>query len=524
VCCPGPIGNAAVGQANKPTAIEALRALQLNEARWQAILDTARDAIIGIDPGGRITLFNRGAETVFGYAAAEVVGRNVTMLMPSPYREQHDAYLASYRETGVPKAIGRVREVQGRRKSGAVFPIELSVSEARVGDDVIYSAIIRDVTDRKRAEDALAESEARHRAVLDTALLAIIGIDEEGRVLSVNPAAQRLFGYAAEDVIGRNVTMLMPSPYHEEHAGYLQRYLATGEPRIIGIGREVTGRRSDGTTFPIHLAVNDTTLDGRHLFTGVIRDLTQERAAEERERHLLKLALQNERMADIGAVTARIAHDFGNPLAGLQMTAERILRRIERDPAAPVETVRDAAEMILSTAKRLDVLIADFKEFARDQQLKLADVELPLFLQDVVAAWEAEASARGLAMESAVDAPASMSIRADRTKLQRVLDNLVKNAIEAIDHGPGVVRLAVLRLNDDRIRIDVEDSGPGLPAGLNVFAMFETTKPNGTGLGLSICQEIVRAHGGGIDVAPRLPNGTVFRLELPLHGLRSNAR
>jgi signal transduction histidine kinase len=189
-----------------------------------------------------------------------------------------------------------------------------------------------------------------------------------------------------------------------------------------------------------------------------------------------------------------------------------------------VETVREAAEMVLATAKRLEALIADFKEFARDQQLQLADFELPLFLQDVIAGWEAEASARGIAVQSSVDAPAPMSLRADRRKLQRVLDNLVKNAIEAIDRGPGIVRLAVLRLNDDRIRIDVEDSGPGLPPGVNVFAMFETTKPNGTGLGLSICQEIVRAHGGGIDVAARLPNGTVFRLELPLHGLRSNAR
>ena len=512
-----------MGQGIKPTAIEALRALQLHEARWQAILDTARDAIIGIDPNGRVTLFNRGAETMFGFAAAEVIGRNVTMLMPSPYREQHDAYLESYRATGTPKAIGRVREVQGRRKSGDVFPIELSVSEARVGDDVIYSAIIRDVTDRKRAEDELAESEARHRAVLDTALLAIIGIDEEGCVLSLNPAAERLFGYAAQDVIGRNVTLLMPSPYREEHPGYLQRYLATREPRIIGIGREVTGRRGDGTTFPMHLAVNDTILNGRHLFTGVIRDLTQEKAAEERERHLLKLALQNERLADIGAVTARIAHDFGNPLAGLQMTAERILRRIERDPSAPVESIKQAAETVLTTAKRLDALIADFKEFARDQQLQLADIELPLFLQEVVAAWEAEAAARGIAMQRVVDVPDTLSIRADRTKLFRVFDNLVKNAIEAIDRGPGLVRLAALRMGDDRIRIDVEDSGPGLRPGLNVFAMFETTKPNGTGLGLSICQEIVRAHGGGIDVAPRSPNGTVFRVELPLHGLRSKA-
>lgn len=504
-----------MSEGGQPTALEALRALHLQELRWQAILDTARDAIIGIDPAGRVTLFNRAAEAMFGYASAEVVGRNVTMLMPPAYAVEHDGYLSAYRDTGVAKAIGRVREVEGRRKDGRVFPIELSVSEARVADDVIYSAIIRDVTDRKRADAALAESEARHRAVLDTALWAIIGIDEEGRVLSFNAAAERLFGYAAVEVIGENVIVLMPPPYRDEHGEYLRRYLATGERRIIGIGREVTGRRKDGTTFPMHLAVNDTLLEGRHLFTGVIRDLTHEKASEERERDLLKLALQNERLADIGAVTARIAHDFGNPLAGLQMTAERILRRIARDPAAPVEGVKEAAETILATAKRLDSLIGDFKEFAREQHIQLADIDLPPFLQEVVASWEPEAASRGIALTRDVES-GLRAIRADRSKLQRVLDNLVKNALEAIDRGPGLVHVAVARLNEDRIRIRVEDDGPGLPADVNVFAMFETTKPNGTGLGLPICQEIIRAHGGGIDVAARHPKGTVFHVDLPL--------
>jgi signal transduction histidine kinase len=255
----------------------------------------------------------------------------------------------------------------------------------------------------------------------------------------------------------------------------------------------------------------------------VIRDLTQEKAAEERERQLVKLAIQHERLADIGAVTARIAHDFGNPLAGLQMTAERILRRIARDPSAPAETVKEAAETVHATAKRLDTLITEFKEFARDQQLHLADIELLTLLQDVTASWEPEATARGIDLQT-VEVDATLSIRADRPKLQRMLDNLVKNAIEAIDRGPGVVRLAALRLQEDRIRIDVEDSGPGLPAGLNVFGMFESTKSNGTGLGLPICQEIARAHGGGIDVASRQPRGTVFRVELPVHGLRPHPR
>ncbi|HEY2386496.1 MAG TPA: PAS domain S-box protein [Candidatus Binatia bacterium] len=499
-----------------PTPADALRALRLQEARWQAILGTARDAIIGIDLTGRITLFNHAAEVIFGYAASEVMGQNVTILMPAPYREEHDAYLATYRATGVPKAIGRIREVEGRRKNGDVFPMELSVSEARVGDDVMYSAMIRDVTERRRAEHALAESEARHRAVLDTAASAIIGIDEGGKVLSFNPAAERLFGYAATEIVGQNVKLLMPVPFRHEHDGYLRHYLQTGERRVIGIGREVTGRRKDGTNFPMDLAVNDTLLDGRHFFTGVIRDLTHEKEAEDRERQLLKQALQNERLADIGAVTARIAHDFGNPLAGLQMTAQRLRQLLARDPV-PVERLTQATDMIVQTVQRLDALVEEFKEFAREQRLHLRRLELPAFLQEIVTAWDQEATGRGIALEVDVGTDLPV-IRADPDKLRRVMDNLVKNALEAVDRGPGVVRVTAELRKQERIRILVTDSGPGVPEGIDVFALFETTKAGGTGLGLAICKQIVLAHGGGIEYASHFGTGTVFRLELPAHG------
>jgi two-component system sensor kinase FixL len=380
----------------------------------------------------------------------------------------------------------------------------------------MYSAIIRDVSDRRRAEGALADSEARYRAVLDTAVWAIISINERGHVLSFNRAAERMFGYAAAEVVGRNVKLLMPPPYHDEHDDYLQRYLRTGERRIIGIGREVTGRRNDGTTFPMDLAVNDTLLDGRHLFTGIIRDLTHEKETEERERQLVKHALQNERLADIGAVTARIAHDFGNPLAGLGMTTQRLLQLLARDPA-PVEQLRRGADIIATTVGRLEALVAEFKEFAREQRLELRDLDLPGFLREIVAAWEQEAKTRGIALEVEVG-NVLPPVRADQDKLRRVVDNLVKNALEAIHRGPGIVRVSAESQKQEIVRIVIADNGPGIASGLDVFGLFETTKPNGTGLGLPICKQIVQAHGGGIEYARQLPAGTIFRIELPTNG------
>ena len=363
----------------------ALRVLQLNELRWQAILDTARDAIICIDRKGEVTLFNRAAEAIFGYAADDVLGKNVRMLMPEPYTDEHDSYLANYHATHAPKAIGRIREVQARRKNGDVFPIELSVSEARVGDQVIYSAFIRDVSERRAMQGALIEAR--------------------------------------------------------------------------------------------------------------------------------RLAEQRERLADIGAITARIVHDLGNPLAGLSMQAQLIHRRVTRNPDRPSQDLAGPAERIVVEVRRLDGLVKDFLDFARQQRLDVRTIALPPFLQKVIDLWQPVAAARDIALTLEV-APELGELAADEDKLRRVLDNLVKNAVEAIDHGPGRVALSA-RPSEDRVRITVEDDGPGIAESVEMFKLFETTKRNGSGLGLSISKQIVLAHGGNIGVERLAPHGTAFHVDLP---------
>jgi two-component system sensor kinase FixL len=370
---------------NDDRTVHALRVLQLNEVRWQAILDTARDAIICIDRGGEITLFNRAAEAIFGYAAGEVLGRNVRVLMPSPYQEEHDTYLANYHARGVPQAIGRVREVQACRRNGEVFPIELSVSEARVADQVIYSAFIRDVSERRAMQSELDEAR--------------------------------------------------------------------------------------------------------------------------------RLSEQRERLADIGAITARIVHDLGNPLAGLSMQAQLIHRRVTRDPERPGKDLAGAAERIVSEVRRLDDLVKDFLDFARQQRLDVRTIALPPFLQRVIDLWEPVAAARDIDLTLDI-VPGLTDLSGDEEKLRRVLDNLVKNAVEAVDRGPGHVSVRVRR-TDERVRITVSDDGPGIPESVEMFKLFETTKRNGSGLGLSISKQIVLAHGGNIGFERLAPNGTAVHVDLP---------
>jgi signal transduction histidine kinase len=220
-------------------------------------------------------------------------------------------------------------------------------------------------------------------------------------------------------------------------------------------------------------------------------------------------------MADVGAITAKVVHDLGNPLAGLSMQAQLVMRRASRSASVPSESIRQPVEQILGTVRRLDALVKEFMEFARDQQLNLCALELPRLLQDIINLWQPVAAERDISLT--LKAAAAEEIRADETHLRRVLDNVIKNAIEAIDRGPGRIDLSV-SATPDTVRISIEDTGPGFPPSIEGFRLFETTKPNGTGLGLAVARQIVAAHGGEIAFAAVVPHGTVFHIDLPRQG------
>ncbi|MEO5376479.1 MAG: PAS domain S-box protein [Magnetococcus sp. DMHC-6] len=246
----------------------------------RAILDTAVNPIITINAQGIVRSFNPAAENLFGYIRQDVVGKNIKMLMPEPYRSEHDGYLARYLKEGDPRVIGKGREVEGRRQDGSTFPMHLSVGAMKVAGERMFVGIIADITERKIAEIGLAASLETTRAILDTAVNPIITIDPNGIVRSFNPAAEKLFGHDQQAVVGQNVKMLMPEPYRSGHDGYLDRYLKGGNPRVIGKGREVIGQRKDGSTFPMHLSVGTMEVSGKQMFVGIIADISKLKAAE----------------------------------------------------------------------------------------------------------------------------------------------------------------------------------------------------------------------------------------------------
>lgn len=247
---------------------------------FSAIFENAVDAIITINEKGQIKSFNPSGERLFGYRENEVLGKNVKMLMPESYAKEHDTYLLNYLKTGKRKIIGIGREVEAQRKDGSTFPIHLSVSEAVVGQERTFIGIARDISDIKLIQKQIAESEAKANAILKSAVDCIITIDAKGIVQSINPACKRLFGYNPEEIMGKNIKVLMPSPYHEEHDFYLVNYIRSGKKKIIGSGREVVAKRKDGSTFPIHLSVSEFKLNTQQFFTGIIRDISDLKKAQ----------------------------------------------------------------------------------------------------------------------------------------------------------------------------------------------------------------------------------------------------
>ena len=469
--------------------------------RLDAILNMTVDGIIVINGKGNIEAFNPGAQALFGYPEAEVMGRNVSLLMPSPHHEEHDKYLERYLTTGEARIIGIGREVIGRRRDGTVFPVHLSIGEMRIGGEPKFTGMLHDLTKRVRLEGELGASEARWKAIIDSAVDGIVLIDAHGRVEVFNPAAERLFGYAAQEVIGRNVDMLMPSPYREEHDTYLARYLATGRAKIIGIGREVQGLRKDGTTFPLHLSVGQITIQGERKFTGILHDLTVRVQLEGQLREQAALA-------KLGEMAAVIAHEVKNPLAGIRGAIQVFGSQMSQGG-----TNTPVLREIVSRIDSLDQMMKDLLLFARPPQPRRAPTDLVPLVTATASFLSADPAMHDVDVE--VDGAAPL-VSADADMLRIVFQNLLINGAHAM-HGKGRIHVAVGTI-DSTCQIAFIDGGPGIPAEIRekIFTPFFTTKSRGSGLGLPTAKRLIDAHNGQIVIDCPAAGGTTVVVRLPL--------
>ena len=477
------------------------KALRASEERWRAVIESAVDGIILIDEYGRIEAFNAAAERLFGYAEGEVVGRNVSMLMPAPYCDEHDNYLARYLATGQSQIIGTGREVSGRRRDGTTFPMHLSVGEVRVEGERRFTGIVHDLTARDLLTRRLRASEARWRSVIESAVDAIILIDSRGCVEAFNSSAERLFGYREAEIVGENVCTLMPQPDRDRHDAYLNQYLETGEQRIIGVGREVVAMRRDGTTFPAQLSVGEMVVNGERKFTGIVHDLTSRVRIEAQLR-------EQTTMARLGEMAAVVAHEVRNPLAGIRGAVQVLGSRM-----APESKEASVAHQIVARIDGLNEFVNDLLLLSRPATPHPARLDLADVVAGTVAIFAQDKSMSGVQIATDGSAPPVM---ADAELLKIVITNLILNGAQAMDR-QGSIHVT-LRGEGHYAELSVRDSGPGIPAAAraNLFTRFYTTKSRGTGLGLATAKRLVEAHHGSIEVTCPEDGGTIVTIRLPI--------
>jgi two-component system, LuxR family, sensor kinase FixL len=366
------------------------------------------------------------------------------------------------------------------------------------------------------AEDAEART-AHLQSILDSIPDAMIVIDEHGSIQSFSLAAERLFGFAARDVVGQNVKMLMPSPYQQDHDGYLNRYLRTGERRIIGIGRVVVGQRSDGSTFPMELAVGEMHVRDRRFFTGFIRDLTERQQTEARLQELQSELVHMSRLTAMGEMASALAHELNQPLSAIANYMKGSRRLLANPSADSADLVRDAMDKAADQALRAGKIIQRLRDFVARGESDRRVEDVKKLVEEASALALVGAKDKGVRVRFGFT-PRLDFVLADKVQIQQVLLNLMRNAVEAMeDSATRELVVATATAPGNSIEISVADTGPGIAPEISaqLFQPFVTTKRQGMGVGLSISRTIIEAHGGSISARPRSGGGTVFSFTLP---------
>jgi two-component system, LuxR family, sensor kinase FixL len=490
-----------------------------NYSQMKAIIDHLPDGILILDEACHITSVNPATLSIFGYTLNEITGLAFQRLL-SP----------AFQQFSIREYSGKL-QLEGSRKDGSVFPFILNTSTIELDGHFFYTCIIHDTSEMKQMQEALQISENRIDAIIRSAVDGIITISERGIIEMVNPSASRLFGYQPEELLGKSVNLLMPEPDKSSHDSYMQNYLKTGIGRIIGIGREVTGLRKDGTTFPFHLSISEVNLLNRRVFTGFIHDITEQKLAEERlRRYANELERSNAELQDFAYVSS---HDLQEPLRKIQAFGDRLK---SREADALSEQGKDYVNRMLNAASRMQSLINDLLAFSRvtTNAQPFCKVNLNEILEGVLSDLEVAINQSN----TRIEADKLPVIEAEPIQMRQLFQNLLANAIKFRKAGTTpLIRITARHLQrkahliatpgDELLEISFEDNGIGfdekyLDKIFNVFQRLEGQKYEGSGIGLAICRKIAIRHGGNITARSQPGKGSTFIVTLATRQPKSN--
>ncbi|MDD9892377.1 MAG: PAS domain S-box protein [Gammaproteobacteria bacterium] len=468
---------------------------QKTQNQLRSLLETAPDAMVIINSGGEIVLVNKQTEKLFGYSREALIGKKVEVLIPEHLRDGHVGRRDGYFTAPRVREMGAGQELAGRRKDGSVFPIEISLSPFESDEGTFATAAIRDITSRKQAEDQL-------RAVLETAPDAMVIIDDTGTITLVNQQAEAMFDYQRSELVGQPIEILIPEHLRNRHKGYRGGYFDAPKRREMGIGLELSGRRRNGTTFPVEISLGPLNTEHGRWATAAVRDLSERKRVEQ-------LEVSHREMEHFSYAAS---HDLKAPLRNIVSLIDLLKEDLEEIDLP--EHIQDTLGLISTNTGRMHSLVQDLLEFSRvDRHERVFEtVDLNELLHETCELIEADI----LSANADVRYNSLPTITVDRVLMRQLLQNLLTNAIKFQPPGQRpIVDVSVKELEDDW-EIAVADNGVGISKEYKeqVFQVFsrlhDLQEYEGNGIGLAICKKIVDIHHGQIGISDNSPQGTTF--------------
>jgi len=507
--------------------LEVEETLRESEERFRFIVETTNDAIISADSGGKIIFWNKAAEHIYGYTAEEAVGKLFSFIVPEELRKSHQSTLHQVATTGKSDLAGKSIESVGVRKNGSVLPVEFSVSVWETEKGTFFTAVIRDITERKQAEDALRESEERFRSIMENANDAIFFVDSEGYIRFWNRKAEELYGYTADEIVGKPHSVLVPKRLQEIHNKWMEKFLSLDESAISGKIVEGIGERKDGSEFYVETSTALLKQRGETFLVAILRDITERKQAEEEKAKLEAQLRESHKMEAVGLLASGIAHDFNNILTAIIGYASLLQMKMKED-----DPLRPYLEQILTSSQRATNLTQSLLAFGRKQIIN----PRPVKVNDIITKTE-KLLVRLIGED--IDLKVTLTdedttVIADSGQIEQALMNFATNSRDAMPQG-GHFMIETQRavIDNDYVKthgygkpgeymlISVSDSGTGMDEKTRekIFEPFFTTKEvgKGTGLGLSMVYGIVKQHNGYINCYSEPGKGTTFRIYLPAH-------